>query len=161
MQTIDTNVKATNGGFDTAPVDTVVSAKSTVTLVPVRDQPRRRYQARGRRFRHGDCAAARPAVTGAQAHLRGEFSSLVEAADAHGSCPQYVAYAVIVVQGGNFTLLHDVLEGNILLREAAEMEKNIVRLQVAYEQASADERVRFGRRVGVGALWDDCISPAL
>lgn len=165
MGAFQTAIKPTTNGSNSSAVSTVMPAGATAlpanskALVPVKHQ--RHYQARGRRFRHGVCEAALRAVTAARMLLRGEFSSLIEAADGCGSCPQYVVYGRTILESGNPALLEDVLAGNVPLREAAEREWNVVQLQLAFRRASAAERIRFGRREGVGTLWDECIAPAL
>ena len=122
---------------------------------------RSRYRPRGRQFRHGQRAAVLRAVTAARAYLRGGFSSLAGAANAHGSCPSYVAAAVVVLQSEDVDLVTRVLSGRGSLLDAAKTVKHLAALVTAWRAASVRERRWFGPTVGEGRLWDEAIAPNL
>jgi hypothetical protein len=126
-----------------------------------RKSPKRHYRPRGRRFRHGRCAAAVRALTGAKLLLKGEMPNLVMAAEATGSNPGYIAFMIIVLQSEDHVLLHDVLAGMISLHKAAKWAKPVADLVVAHRRANASELARYGRAVGTAELWDETIVPNL
>jgi hypothetical protein len=132
-----TTVKSTNGGMpavdSVVPAGAISSPATDTALVPVK--PRRHYQRRGRRFRHGQRAAALRGVTAARAYLRGDFSSLVEAADGHGSCAQYVAAAIVVLKAEDSSFLAAVLSGAVPLLEAAKQAERVAKLVTALRTA--------------------------
>src|SRR5262249_10653762 len=126
-----------------------------------RKSPRRRYRPRGRRFRHGRCAAALRALSGAKLLVEGEVSNLVAAAEACGSNPQYISFMIIVLQSEDQVLLHDVLAGMISLGKAAKWAKPVADLVVSHRRANASELARYGRAVGTTELWDQVVTPNL
>jgi hypothetical protein len=150
------------GSFDLAVKS---NGGTTATRIPVpvviSPTPSRTYRPRGRHYRHGQRAAAFRAVTAAKAYLRGDQSSLVEAAEAHGSCPSYVAAGIVVVQSQDPVLVDAVITGTLPLLGAAESVKNVAHALVAFQRLSAVERITFGAQVGVKELWDDCVCPVL
>ena len=125
---------------------------------PVKAHP---YRRRGRRFRHGQRAAALRAQTGARLYLQGAVPSLVAAAEACGSNPRYVEAAVIVLRSEDTVLLNHVLSGTVPLLEAAKGAKRVANLVAAFRAASPTDCSHVGSIVGVTAVWDSMISPII
>lgn len=124
-------------------------------------RPRRRHRSARRRFRHGKRAAVLRAMTAADLYQQGEASSLVEAAEYSGSNVAYVRAMLTLNKTENLSLLVDVLAGELPLLVAAKQVAQLGRLVDAYRKASAADRVAFANAVGVGALWDETIAPAI
>jgi hypothetical protein len=91
----------------------------------------------------------------------GLVSSLQEAATACGSCPQYVAAAVVLLKSESSTVIDQVLAGHVSLLAAAQRAKAVSDLVCAYRRASDDDRVAFVRTVGATTMFDGAIVPAL
>jgi hypothetical protein len=121
----------------------------------------RPYRPRGRRPLDGCCAAAIRAVTGAQLLLDHKVSSVAAAAIACGSCRQYVAAAITLLQSGNAALTDDVLYGRQPLLAAARRYRQLAILIEAYRNASPTDRVAFARTIGPANLWDQSLAPVL
>jgi hypothetical protein len=120
---------------------------------------------RPRRRRHrivdGQRAAAVRAFTGARLLAQGQVSSVLKAARACGSNPQYVAAAQTLLTCEDTALLKSVLSGEVGLLYAASAARRVSDLVGAYRRAYPSEIANFGRIVGVGKLFDEAISPAL
>jgi len=120
----------------------------------------RRRSAR-RRFDDDICLAPFRAINGAKLRLRGDASSVKEAALATGSCPPYVVAGIVLLQSNDVTLIAEVLAGRVGLLEAARRVKQVTQLIVAYRKATAADRVAFARIIGPTALFDDTLVPAI
>src|SRR5215831_988660 len=82
-------------------------------------KPKKKYRARHRRMRKGQCVAVLRATTAAQIYLDGKTSSLAAAALRCGSCRTYVQAALILLRSENVTMLERVLHGHLPLQAAA------------------------------------------
>jgi hypothetical protein len=141
---------------------------------------RRRRQSPRRHFRNGHRAAVMRPTTGARLYLDGRASSLTAAAEACGSCVQYVQAAITLLKADDPTLLQMAIAGWISLTEAANQERlrrkaepitvdeAVAPVGVTVDEAVAswrtwtlEQRAQFGRSAGVGDLWDHAISPVI
>jgi hypothetical protein len=129
----------------------------------------RRRQSARRHFRNGHRAAVIRAVTGARLYLDGKASSLAAAAEACGSCVQYIQSAIILLKASDPSLLHLAMGGWISLTGAANQERLRLKAEsVTVSQAVAswrtwtrEQRAEFGRGAGVADVWDYAISPVI
>jgi len=123
----------------------------------------RKYGRRGRHFRSGRRAAALRAF--AAAHLRLGIPlkprSLRSAADMCGSCPEYVAAAMEVLQAEDLALKAKILNGQVSLLEGAAQVHRRAALLAAYRDAGAADLVALGRVVGAEKIFDGVVVPAV
>jgi hypothetical protein len=111
----------------------------------------------------GQCRAAVQAVTAARAYLGGLpwAPTIAVAALYHGSTPNYVVAAIVILRSKDEHALNLVLQGRWALLEAAAKLKPRVRLIEAFDHASPADRAALGRMRSVTAIWDEVIMPAL
>jgi hypothetical protein len=121
----------------------------------------RKYRSARRRFRSRRCAAVLRAITAARLMAMGLASSRQEAAASCGSCPAYVAAAVVVLKAENPILIDRVLAGRVSLLAAARQARPTSALVDAYRRASDADRIAFARTVGAVTLFDGAVVPAL
>lgn len=124
-------------------------------------QRSRRPRSARRHYRNDQRAAVVRAITAARLYATGQVSTLREAATGCGSCPQYVAAAVILLKTENLTLLSEVLNGHMPLLVAAKRVSSVAKLVAAFRTADAEDRIAFGAAVGVANVWDSVIVPQL
>jgi hypothetical protein len=86
---------------------------------------------------------------------------LAKAATACGSCPPYVAAAVVLLKAENASLLGSVLTGTVPLLVAARQSRHAAELVAAYRQATAADRVAFAKAIGPTVLFDNDLVPAM
>jgi hypothetical protein len=122
---------------------------------------RRAYRSARRHFHNGQRTAVRRALTGAKLYLNGEVPTLEAAAVSCGSNGTYITAMITVVKAESSAMLMNVLAGIVPLLTAAKQLKQVAKLVAAYRGASANERVTFGKTIGVDAVWDNVVSPAL
>src|SRR5262249_204762 len=144
------------------------------------------YQSARRRFRGEVCAAALRAVTGARLYLDGAAPTVAFAANATGSCPAYIAAAIIILQSESKPLLDDVLCGRIAILAAATMAAPLAALMIAFRKASPqaltafsittgppddlaalalrsgpEQRAAAGRALGPETTWEQLVLPSI
>jgi hypothetical protein len=119
---------------------------------------RRRRQSARRHFRHGQCAAALRAITGARLYLNGAVPTLAVAAESTGSNPSYIQAALTLLRADNAPLVNEVLAGDIPIREAAAQIRPLVDLVTAYREAKDPDRVAFARACGVEAIFSTLVA---
>jgi hypothetical protein len=119
---------------------------------------RRRRQSARRHFRHGQCAAALRAITGARLYLKGATPTLAVAAESTGSNVAYIQAAIILLRADNASLVSDVLAGRVPLLQAAREAKRLVDLVTAYREAKDPDRVAFARACGVEAIFNTLVA---
>ena len=119
---------------------------------------RRRRQSARRHFRHGQCAAALRAITGARLYLKGATPTLAAAAESTGSNVAYIQAAIILLRADNASLVSDVLAGRVPLLQAAREAKRLVDLVTAYREAKDPDRVAFARACGVEAIFNTLVA---
>jgi len=112
----------------------------------------RRYRSPRRRFRHGRCAAAVRALTGAHLYINKAVPTLQAAAEACGSNVNYVQAAIILLKADNAALVSDVRAGRVPLVQAAREAERLVNLITAYREAKDPDRVAFARACGTEAI---------
>jgi hypothetical protein len=101
------------------------------------------------------------AFTAAKLYQRGEFKSLVTAANGCGSNPQYVKAALILKRTNNTVLVNDVLFGDRPLVAAAKAAERLAALIEAYRAASSSDLAQFGETVGGEEVFNSVVAPAL
>ena len=122
---------------------------------------RRKRRVARRPFPYDRKASAARALSAAELFLMGRFPTAAKAAYCHGSNRAYVEQAVVLIQSDDQVLLGRVLAGKLPLEQAAGQVRKLVNAVVDFRVLTPDERVAFGRQIGVGAIWDEVIAPAL
>src|SRR5262249_53414925 len=123
------------------------------------------HKKKRRPYRHqmhdGIRVAVLRAFTAARLFLRGEFSSLAEAARSCGSTVAYVAAAITIIQSENTAIQKEVFHGQLSLLAVACRLRRLARLINAYRQTEGPDRAMFGHTIGLDVLFDDAIVPNL
>jgi hypothetical protein len=134
---------------------------STTAYVKGKPKSHRSYRSPRRHFRGRERAAVIRAFTAARLYLSGTSPTLVAAATACGSCPQYVRAAVTLIEAENAALVNCVLVGNVSLLEAARDAQRLAGLIKAYKTANAADHIAFARAIGPTNIFDSVVAPAI
>ena len=126
---------------------------------PPKIQPKP-YRRRGRRMRHGVCAAALHAVTAARLYLSGAILDLLKASESCGSNPTYVSAAIVVLRSENAGLLEHVPRGHIPLLAAANQVRRLVDLVRAYRASDQNDHITCFRTAGPDHVFEEVVQAA-
>jgi hypothetical protein len=134
---------------------------TTPWCVKLKQAPRspRQYRSSRRRFRNGERAAVKRALTAARLYASGAAPTLAAAADSCGSNVQYVRAAVVLLKSEDRYMLDLVLEGKVQLLDAGRALTHLAQLVSAFRASSSIIHARFGAIIGTGDLFDAFISP--
>jgi hypothetical protein len=89
------------------------------------------------------------------------ISTATAAAVCTGSSRSSVKAALIILQAEDGDLVTGVLKGRESLVQAANKVRTRAKLIESFRMATPADRIAFGQTVGVGALFDTAIVPAL
>ena len=124
---------------------------------PERRRARRHYDVNGMQR-----AAVTRALVAAERLQAGLEPTLAVAAVSCGVSVGYVRAAqALLFQAPDEMLLNLALKGHLPFLYAAELVRRLRRAIVAFRKLHVHEQAVFGQEIGVGYLWDHCISPTL
>lgn len=123
----------------------------------------RKYRPRGRRVRDGEQAAVVRALTAAKLHLGIPIPppTLAEAAKMTGSSIGYIQAAITILKAEDANLVTHVTRGSDPLVPAAARVKKRVKVITAIRGASPEDLVAAAKTIGLDAVFDRMLAPAL
>ena len=126
-----------------------------------RRQTQKHYKSARKHFAGNERAAAVRAFTAARLLLAGMVPNIKMAAVCCGSNTAYVAAALVLIRSENQDLIYKVRRGFWPLLETAQAVRPATKLVTAYRAATAADRLKFAKTVGVAELWDNTIVPVI